>query len=97
LSVAYSNKISLKAMLYTAKLYKYSENIIYISFPEESAFHRDMMIRDEYSSILENAIEEVLHTKIKTKYVLLGNNTVKEKTDDDFVEKLVEFFDGEIK
>ncbi|TDT71492.1 DNA polymerase III gamma subunit /DNA polymerase III tau subunit [Hypnocyclicus thermotrophus] len=97
LNVAYSNKISLKAMLFTAKLYKYSENIIYISFPKESAYHRDMMIRDEYSSILENAIEEVLKIKIKVKYVLLGNNNIKEKTKDDFVEKLIEFFDGEIK
>lgn len=90
-------KIALKAFLYEASVNKLSGNKLYLMFPKDFSYHKEMMEKKETNDILESVLLEVFGQEIKVVYELEGQKEKKQvNTDGGLVEKVKDFFDGEI-
>nr|MBU9919050.1 hypothetical protein [Fusobacteriaceae bacterium] len=90
-------KIALKAFLYEASVSKLSGNKLYLMFPKDYSYHKEMMEKRETNDILEAVLVEVFGKEIKVIYELEGQKEKKHvNTDGGLVDKVKDFFDGEI-
>lgn len=90
-------KLALKAFLYEAKVDKLVGNKLYLNFPKEFSYHKEMMEKRETTDILESTLKEFYGAEIKVVYELEGREEkTKEGNEDFLVEKVKEFFSGEI-
>ena len=90
-------KLALKAFLYEAKVDKLEGNKLKLLFPKDFSYHREMMEKREANDILETTLKEYFGVEIKVIYGLEGREEIKREGNEDFlVEKVKDFFDGEI-
>lgn len=90
-------KLALKAFLYEARVDRLSGNTLYLVFPRDFSYHKEMMEKREFNDILEGVLKELYNETIKVSYGLEGIEEVGKKDKEDFlVEKVKDFFDGEI-
>ena len=90
-------KIALKAFLYEANVNKLSGNKLYLMFPKDYSYHKEMMEKRDTNDILEAVLLEVFGKEIKVVYELEGQKEKKHvNTDGGLVDKVKDFFDGEI-
>lgn len=90
-------KLALKAFLYEARVDRIVGNKLYLIFPKDFSYHKEMMEKREFNDILEAVLKEFYNVNIKVIYGLEGIEEVGKKDKVDFlVEKVKDFFDGEI-
>jgi len=90
-------KLALKAFLYEAKVDKLTGNRLQLLFPKDFSYHKEMMEKREANDILEATLKEYFGAEIKVVYGLEGREEIKRESNEDFlVEKVKDFFDGEI-
>lgn len=90
-------KLALKAFLYEARVDRLVGNTLYLVFPRDFSYHKEMMEKREFNDILEGVLKEFYNESIKVSYGLEGLLEVGKKDKEDFlVEKVKDFFDGEI-
>ena len=92
-------KVTLKAFLNSGLVSALEENILIISFPNKARFHKEMMEKKDYGSVLLEVLREKIHPDLNIRYEVSGFHGINEKNinkKNQLVEKLVEFFDGEI-
>lgn len=90
-------KLALKAFLYEARVDRLDKNKLYLVFPRDFSYHKEMMEKREYNDILETVLKDFFGENIKVFYGLEGIEETKDKSKEDFlVEKVKDFFDGEI-
>jgi len=88
-------KISLFAFLSIAKLSKISENKLWITFSTENRYHKSSIEKIDNLNILLEVLYEVFNERINVKFEVVGEK-IKERKDDEIVNELVDFFEGEI-
>lgn len=90
-------KLALKAFLYEVRVDRLVGNTLYLVFPRDFSYHKEMMEKREFNDILEGVLKEFYNESIKVSYGLEGLLEVGKKDKEDFlVEKVKDFFDGEI-
>ncbi len=95
---ASKKKIALKVFLFDAEISRLVKDKLYIVFPRDLGFHKEMMEKKEINEILENTINESFGVSLKIVYELNGqaDNDNKNFEDNKLVNKVRDFFDGEI-
>ena len=68
--------------------------ILVIRFPDGHKFHSRQIMELDKKSKIEAIINKICNTDIKITTIF--NNDARENTDDEFIEKVINFFDGEI-
>lgn len=98
LEEAYKIKAPLKAFMMYAKPKNIEGNILNVIFPDDFRYHKDMMEKSNYGGVIEEILKEKLKLNIKIKYSVTRETQIvnEGKHDEDFVDKIVNFFDGEI-
>lgn len=93
---AKKRKMPLISFLSTATPTKIEEKILHIGFYAENRFHKESMEKPYYNDIFLGVLKDKFKGKVIVKYDLLNekNKIVEDKTD--FVERVVDFFDGEL-
>lgn len=93
-----NRKVTLKAFLDKAIPYRVEDGVLIVTFPSDARFHKEMMEKKEYGGVFEEALREVLDIKIGLEYRVEDEGTKKGTTEgrSPLVEKIVDFFDGEI-
>lgn len=92
-------KVTLKAFLNSGIISALENHVLVISFPNEARFHKEMMEKKDYGSVLLEVLREKMHQELEIRYEISGFHGNDEKNINNknkLVEKLVEFFDGEI-
>lgn len=89
-------KMPLISFLSTAKPTKVEDGVLHIGFYSENRFHKESMEKPYYNDIFLEVLKDKFGGRVFTKYELLNekNKVVEEKSD--FVERVVDFFDGEL-
>ena len=84
------------SFLSTATPTKIEDKILHIGFYAENRFHKESMEKPYYNDIFLGVLKDKFKGKVIVKYDLLNekNKIVEDKTD--FVERVVDFFDGEL-
>lgn len=93
---AKKRKMPLISFLSTATPTKIEDKILHIGFYAENRFHKESMEKPYYNDIFLGVLKDKFKGKVIVKYDLLNekNKIVEDKTD--FVERVVDFFDGEL-
>ncbi len=89
-------KVPLISFLSSAKPIKVSNGVLYIGFYDENRFHKESMEKPYYNEVFLGVLKEKFGGRVPVKYELLSqtNKIIEEQSD--FVEKVVDFFDGEL-
>ncbi len=87
-------KISLVAFLSMAFPIKAEEGIIHIGFPAENKYHKISMEKKENRKIFVNILRE-MYGDVDLEFEVVGR-VQNENSKDEIVQKIVDFFDGEI-
>jgi DNA polymerase III subunit gamma/tau len=89
-------KMPLISFLSTATPTKIEDGILHIGFYAENRFHKESMEKPYYNDIFLEVLKEKFGGRVMVKYDLLNekNKVVEDKSD--FVERVVDFFDGEL-
>ncbi|OQY07328.1 MAG: DNA polymerase III subunit gamma/tau [Fusobacteriia bacterium 4572_132] len=88
-------KISLFAFLSIAKLAKMEKNELWITFSQENRFHKSSIEKRENLNILLEILNETFNEKIIVKFEVVGEK-IKKIKNDEIVNEMVDFFEGEI-
>lgn len=93
-----NRKITLKAFLDKAYPHSLEGRTLIVTFPSDAKFHKEMMSKREYGGILEAALCSVSEAELNIKYKIADELNRKESNESvsPLVEKIVDFFDGEI-
>jgi len=89
-------KMPLISFLSTATPLKIENGILHIGFYSENKFHKESMEKPYYNDVFLGVLKDKFGGKVMVKYDLLSKSkkVIGEKSN--FVEKVVDFFDGEI-
>ncbi|MCS5421432.1 MULTISPECIES: DNA polymerase III subunit gamma/tau [Psychrilyobacter] len=89
-------KMPLISFLSTATPTKIEDGILHIGFYAENRFHKESMEKPYYNDIFLGVLKDKFGGRVVVKYDLLNekNKVVEDKSD--FVERVVDFFDGEL-
>jgi len=89
-------KMPLISFLSTATPLKIENGILHIGFYSENKFHKESMEKPYYNDVFLGVLKDKFGGKVIVKYDLLSKSkkVIGEKSN--FVEKVVDFFDGEI-
>ena len=89
-------KMPLISFLSTATPIKVEDGIVHIGFYAENRFHKESMEKPYYNDVFLGVLKDKFGGKVVVKYDLLNekNKVIEEKSD--FVERVVDFFDGEL-
>lgn len=98
LKEAGNRKVTLKAFLDKAIPQMVEEGVLIVTFPSDARFHKEMMEKREYGGVFEEAFREILNLKIKIEYRVADEGLRKGNVEgrSPLIEKIVDFFDGEI-
>ena len=93
-----NRKVTLKAFLDKAVPYRAEDGVLIVTFPSDARFHKEMMEKREYGGVFEEALREILDIKIGIEYRVEDEGLKKGSAEgrSPLVEKIVDFFDGEI-
>jgi len=93
---AKKRKMPLISFLSTATPTKIEDKVLHIGFYAENRFHKESMEKPYYNDIFLEVLKDKFKGRVIVKYDLLNerNKVVEDKTD--FVERVVDFFDGEL-
>ena len=96
--VAKSKKITLIALLNGATPLRVEGNVLCVGFTYENQYSKSAMEKPQYHEVFLETVREVLSSGLDVKYEVVSEGRTVEKSidGDSFVEKVVEFFDGEI-
>ena len=89
------SKISLLAFLVQAFPLKLENNILYIAFPDENKYHKNLMEKKENGNILVNIVNDMYNSSIDIKYEIYNEKKNSNSVDSN-VAKVINFFGGEI-
>ena len=89
-------KMPLISFLSTATPTKIEDGFLHIGFYAENRFHKESMEKPYYNDIFLSVLKDKFGGRVLVKYDLLNekNKVVEDKSD--FVERVVDFFDGEL-
>ena len=89
-------KMPLISFLSTATPTRVEDGILHIGFYAENRFHKESMEKPYYNDVFLGVLKDKFGGRVVVKYDLLNekNKAVEEKSD--FVERVVDFFDGEL-
>ncbi|UUV18526.1 DNA polymerase III subunit gamma/tau [Fusobacteria bacterium ZRK30] len=89
-------KMPLISFLSTATPTKIEDGFLHIGFYAENRFHKESMEKPYYNDIFLGVLKDKFGGRVLVKYDLLNekNKVVEDKSD--FVERVVDFFDGEL-
>lgn len=96
LKEAKKEKITLGAFLIAAKPFKLENDTLYIGFDLESSFCKEQMENKIYNEVFLDVVRKLVSPKIKIKYVTIGKKKQIQENSNDFTQKIVDFFGGEI-
>lgn len=96
LNEARKRKISFAAFLVNAYLKNVINNKIVIGFPNEQSFSMEMMKTEPYKAIFKEVVESIVHSKVMIEYYLEAGKNRETKEEDQIVDKIIDFFGGEI-
>lgn len=93
-----NRKITLRAFLDRAIVSRVEGNTLVIAFSSEAKFHKEMMEKKEYGQVLEDVLKSSINNNIKVAYEVVGEIRKEEKSKGKgpLVEKVLDFFEGEI-
>ena len=93
---AKKRKMPLISFLSTATPTKVEDRILHIGFYSENRFHKESMEKPYYNDIFLGVLKDKFGGRVVVTYDLLNekNKVVEDKSD--FVERVVDFFDGEL-
>ena len=93
-----SKKITLIALLNGAQPIRVDGNILYVGFTYDNQYSKTAMEKPQYHEVFLETLREVYSPEIEVRYEVVNDGrTVEQNTEtDSFVEKVVDFFDGEI-
>jgi DNA polymerase-3 subunit gamma/tau len=89
-------KMPLISFLSTAIPIKVENKVLHIGFYPENKFHKESMEKPHHNEVFLGVLKDKLGGDIKVQYDILTktNKVIEEKSD--FVEKVMDFFDGEL-
>lgn len=95
---AKKDKISIIAFTIGAKPTKVENNILTVTFPFDNSFGKTQMENPENNEILRKNINEILNSNLSIQYAVDRRGSTGKKTmnSDEFTEKIMNFFGGEI-
>lgn len=99
LQYIHKEKISMLAFVGESKPVELNGNSLVIGFDKAHKFHMEMLKKKEYAKILLDGVKETIDKNLIIEYHLLGstkNESVHNNDENSIVDKIVEFFDGEI-
>ena len=93
-----SKKISLYALIMEGKLNKYENDQLEINYEEEFGFHHSAVSKEDNKKFVEEIISKYFNRDMVVSFSLgsLSNKQEEEESDDEVVEKVVEFFGEDI-
>jgi len=89
-------KMPLISFLSTAKPIKVQDGVLHIGFYAENRFHKESMEKKHYNDVFVGVLKDKFNGKVLVSYDLLNNHNKVVEEESDFVEKVVDFFEGEI-
>ena len=89
-------KMPLISFLSTATPTKIEDGILHIGFYAENRFHKESMEKPYYNDIFLGVLKDKFGGRVAVKYDLLNEKNKVVEGKSDFVERVVDFFDGEL-
>ncbi len=88
-------KMSVATYLADTLLEKCEKNVITMSLPKTSDFHREFLERKDNRQLVEDTLEKLLQVKIRLAFVI-GDREPKSEAQDTFVKGILETFKGRV-